>query len=321
MSRRLTIMLIPEKGEKRFSFSLPYLNMKLFIASAFCISLFSGYFCFDYINLNIERNYYYKIQKENKNIKSETQLLHQKLEILKKNLAHVQDYTRKINEMVNIKISTVKDKTGIGPLTASEMQTIKSQEKIGEISDANYPLGISLNQLTFNPLLSNITELQQEANARALELQQLLSSLNQKKSILSSIPTVLPVKGWITSGFGKRTSPFTGEITEHRGLDIAASIGSPIYAPADGVVIYADFKSDFGNLVMIAHYENGIVTKFAHNAENLVSVGQRVSRGDQIASVGMTGNTTGPHVHYEVWVNGEPENPLRFILDADIGIF
>ena len=318
-NRKITVMFIPEKG-RRFAFSFSPINFKLAFFSAFLVLIFMGYFSIDYFNLLTQRNHYQKIQKENKIIKSEAQLLTQNLEGVKKSLSRVQDYTQKINEIVNIKINTVKFKTGIGPLTKEEFKTAKANENSSEAIDPIYPLGINIDKLAFKPVFSKLSEIQLASNHQALELQQLLSSLSQKKSLLSSIPTVIPAKGWIASGFGKRVSPFTGEVTEHRGLDIAAAVGTPIYAPADGVVIFSGTKQDFGNFVMIAHYENGIITKYGHNSENLVYAGQRITRGDQIASVGMTGNTTGPHVHYEVWVDGQPENPMKFILDADLGL-
>ena len=102
----------------------------------------------------------------------------------------------------------------------------------------------------------------------------------------------------------------------HRGIDIASSIGTPVLSPADGVVIFNGKKEGFGNFIMIAH-GYGIVSRYGHNAENLVKVGQRVQRGEQIATVGMSGRTTGPHLHYEVVVDGHNTNPQKFILKMD----
>ncbi len=313
-AKKITVMVVPEKG-RRFAFSFSPVNFKVGFLSAAFFALLAGYFTIDYFNLRMQRSYYQKIQKENKIIKSEALLLTQNLEGVKKSLGRVQDYAQKITEIVNVKLNTIKFKTGIGPLTKEEAKVAKEMAKSSDIQEPSYPLGLNVDKLAFKPVFSKLSEIQLASNHQAHELQQLLSSLSQKKSLLSSIPTITPAKGWVASGFGERISPFTGAVTRHRGVDIAAPAGTPIYATADGVVIFSGVKPDFGNLVVIAHYENGITTKYGHCAQNFVYTGQRISRGEQIASIGMSGNTTGPHVHYEVWVDGHPQNPFKFILD------
>src|SRR4029078_2509934 len=99
--------------------------------------------------------------------------------------------------------------------------------------------------LASRPVFDRLATIGQDANQHALELQHLLSNLSQQKSLLSSIPSFSPVDGWITSNYGKRISPFTGEPTLHMGLDVAAPVGTPIYAPADGVVIFTGAKQGF----------------------------------------------------------------------------
>jgi murein DD-endopeptidase MepM/ murein hydrolase activator NlpD len=172
-----------------------------------------------------------------------------------------------------------------------------------------------MDSLVFRPVLDELDNVGKTAATQAVELQRVLGSLSQQKSLLSSIPSILPVNGWIASSFGSRVSPFTGETGLHQGLDIAAPTGTPIYAPADGVVIFTGARAGFGNFIIVAH-GYGLVTRYGHNAENLVEPGQRVHRGEQIATVGDTGRTTGPHLHYEVLVNNHTTDPKRFLLDA-----
>lgn len=321
MSRKITVMFIPEKGSKRFSFTLSYFNMRFFLSSVLLLALLAGYFCLDYSNLSFQRDQFLLSQKENRILKSEAQLLSQNLDSLKSSLQHVHDFARKIGEMVNVKMEFVHNKTGIGPLSNEEFESAKLQEKNQDNASPLFPLGVNLDKLKFKSIFSKVGEIEHESNSQAAELQKLLSLLTHKKTLLYSIPTIMPVKGWITSGFGKRASPITGESSDHRGTDIAADIGTPIVATADGVVVFVGNKQRYGNIVVIAHPENGIVTRYAHNAENLVTVGQRVSRGEKIATVGMTGNTTGPHVHYEVSVNGIEVNPEDFFLSPDSMLF
>ncbi len=136
------------------------------------------------------------------------------------------------------------------------------------------------------------------------------------KSQLAATPSIWPVHGWVTSGFGRRLSPFTGRRVLHTGLDIATRKGAIIIAPADGVVTRAATEYDFGKLVEIDH-GFGVSTRYGHNSQILVRPGHRVRRGEPIARVGNTGRSTGPHLHYEVRLNGVPVNPRRYIVEED----
>jgi murein DD-endopeptidase MepM/ murein hydrolase activator NlpD len=322
MKQKITVMLIPEKGIKPLSFTFSYPNLKLSLSLMGVVSALAGYICFDYLNLTMQRSYFYQNEKEVRALRSEAQALSKNLETLKKSLYHIDDFAKKIGDIVNLKVNTIKNKTGLPPLSFEKIGHHNDEMlKTHEDTETFQPLGLNLDKLILKPIFTMVSEMEKESNLQAHELQKLLSSLKHKKSLLYSIPTNLPARGWVSSAFGKRTSPHTGQPTEHRGIDIAAAIGTPIYAPADGFVIFSGTKPDFGNLVMLSHHGNSIVSKFAHNAENLVTTGQRISRGDPIATIGMTGNATGPHVHYEVWVHGQAENPMNFILDAENELF
>jgi len=132
--------------------------------------------------------------------------------------------------------------------------------------------------------------------------------------MLAHTPSIWPVHGWVTSGFGFRTNPFTGLNQMHEGLDIANRAGTPVIAPADGIVSDTGRDASYGNVVVISH-GFGMITRFNHLSKIFVRAGQRVKRGDKIAEVGTTGMSTGPHLHYEVRVNGIPVNPLRYIVN------
>tara|TARA_B100001971_G_C18268036_1_gene596517 strand:- start:89292 stop:90377 length:1086 start_codon:yes stop_codon:yes gene_type:complete len=138
--------------------------------------------------------------------------------------------------------------------------------------------------------------------------------LLDKSSILKSTPSILPSVGWITSYFGIRISPYSGGRKMHEGLDVGAPFGTPIVAPADGIITFAGHKPGFGNFVQIDH-GYGIETIYAHAQKVIAKNGQKINRGDLIAKVGSTGYSTGPHLHYEVRVNGIAVDPLYFILD------
>jgi murein DD-endopeptidase MepM/ murein hydrolase activator NlpD len=153
-----------------------------------------------------------------------------------------------------------------------------------------------------------------ESQLREQSVLDLWESLSERQSLLNATPNIRPAKGWFTSRFGYRISPFTGRPALHTGLDIAAAPGSPVYAPGDGMVTFAGYDEGYGKMITIDH-GYGLTTRYGHNAQIYVQVGQKVQRWDVIASVGNTGRSTGPHLHYEVRVNGVPRDPALYILD------
>ena len=145
--------------------------------------------------------------------------------------------------------------------------------------------------------------------------QDLLHALRDNRDAISTMPTIWPVVGFVTSGFGARSAPFGGGRRQfHKGLDISNRIGTPITATAQGTVLKAGHDGAYGLSVEINH-GGGIVTKYAHMQRFVVQPGQYVKRGEVIGYIGMTGRTTGPHLHYEVILNGVPVNPMRYILE------
>jgi len=129
---------------------------------------------------------------------------------------------------------------------------------------------------------------------------------------LAEVPSIWPVAGRITGPFGARLDPFNGEGAFHRGVDISTYYGAPVVAPADGEVTYADFMNGYGRLIAIDH-GHGISTRYGHLSAFAVSPGQHVQRGDTIGYVGLSGRSTGPHLHYEVWVHSTPVNPYKYL--------
>jgi murein DD-endopeptidase MepM/ murein hydrolase activator NlpD len=127
-----------------------------------------------------------------------------------------------------------------------------------------------------------------------------------------TIPSLWPVRGQITAGFGQRMDPFSGEGTFHAGVDISAPYATPVQAAAEGIVLQAGTESGYGNVILIDH-GYGITTKYGHLSKIYTVVGQVVGRGQFIGAVGLTGKTTGPHLHYEVIVHDTPVNPAKYL--------
>ncbi|MGA2388195.1 MAG: M23 family metallopeptidase [Candidatus Sulfotelmatobacter sp.] len=128
----------------------------------------------------------------------------------------------------------------------------------------------------------------------------------------NSSPNLWPVEGPITGSFGERIDPFNGEGAFHSGVDISSAYGHPIIAPADGVVTFADFMGGYGKALMLDH-GHGISTRYGHLSGFAVTLGQHIHRGDVIGYVGLSGRSTGPHLHYEVRINDTPVNPYKYL--------
>jgi murein DD-endopeptidase MepM/ murein hydrolase activator NlpD len=158
--------------------------------------------------------------------------------------------------------------------------------------------------------------------AQAVERQQerlsaLENLLLDRKLNAAVTPSGWPVDGgWVSSGFGVRADPFNGHQAMHEGVDIASRMGSPVLAVADGVVTHSGEKAGYGLLVEITH-ESGLITRYGHTSATLVKVGDRVKKGQEIALVGSSGRSTGPHLHFEVVRNGSPVNPMRYLQQAN----
>ena len=152
------------------------------------------------------------------------------------------------------------------------------------------------------------------ANVLAASFREAADSLSQHRERLSAMPSIMPTTGWLSSVFtSMRMHPVLHIARPHEGIDVSAPMGAPIAAPAAGTVISTGWETGYGNTIEIDH-GFGIVTRYAHTSKILVHQGQHVSRGQQIALVGNTGLTTGPHLHYEVHVNGKPVDPLKYVL-------
>ncbi|HIJ60677.1 MAG TPA: M23 family metallopeptidase [Nitrospirae bacterium] len=158
----------------------------------------------------------------------------------------------------------------------------------------------------------SINEIKEQINQSLERIEGLKEFIQEQKNIYLSTPKGWPIKGRITSEFGTRESPHHGKKEIHEGIDISAPKGTEIYATADAIVSFSGWKKSSGNMIILEH-GFGFRTIYAHNLKNLVTEGQRVKRGDLIALAGSTGNATGSHLHYEVWLNNKPVDPFKYM--------
>lgn len=196
-----------------------------------------------------------------------------------------------------------------------ESQTQAEPVKAATASMAGPAVGDdSMHQQLVSRVHQEIKYLTAEAAVQEKTLQELSQVAEQRSSRWASTPSIWPVRGWVTSGFGPRISPFTEKPAWHDGLDIGAAPNAPVQAPAGGRVTTVSFDPKMGNMVRLDH-GFGIETVYGHLAKALVKEGQRVKRGDVIALVGSTGLSTGPHLHYMIKTHGQAIDPHKYILD------
>ncbi len=275
---------------------------------------------------------------ENKRLKTENLILHEqfkvvegKLNALEQSLERVKISSNKLKLITNIDDPNRELNLALGPgsRTGHDMDqlTVALDERgpasefgaEDEIFFEDRPVNTTRGELSvggqtdYGSLAVRIDLAVKETQLREQSVLELWDFLDERESLLSATPSIKPVKGWFTSRFGYRLSPWTGRPVMHNGIDIAASPGTPIFAPADGVVSFAGYDAGYGKLVSIDH-GYGVVTRFGHNSQIFVKVGQKVTRRDIIAGVGTTGRSTGPHLHYEVRVNNVPVDPMNYIL-------
>jgi len=263
--------------------------------------LFTTFFFCDYIQLKKKTVELKRLCQEAEAQKSQIQFFSGKIEDLEKQLSELKDFDREIRIIASLeKGQEATSLVGVGGPSPSDIR-----EKLKSERDA---------QGLIQQMRIDIERLQSEAMSREESLSELEKVLQSKKEMLSHTPSIWPATGWVTSTFGLRMAPFTGLNQMHEGIDIANRTGTQVIAPADGIVSDSGNNLAFGKILVISHGFR-ITSRYAHLNKILVRVGQKVKRGEKIAEVGMSGKTTGPHLHYEVRLDDIPANPMRFILN------
>lgn len=286
----------------------------------------------DYMGLLAQTAENKRLLAENAQLTKQFQVVEGKVQALETSLERVKTFTTKLKLITNVEGEDRSMKLAMGatpppnkPIEEfnqpmSERSKSEDLEKQDQEFLEEKPLNEQKGELAveerrdYAALAIRIDRSIKDSHLREQSVLDLWESLSERQALLNSTPNIRPAKGWFTSRFGYRVSPFTGRPALHTGLDIAAAPGSPVYAPADGIVNFAGYDEGYGKMVTIDH-GYGVTTRFGHNAQIYVQVGQKVSRWDVIGSVGNTGRSTGPHCHYEVRVNGVPRDPALYILD------
>ena len=295
-----TFMFLPGPNARVRMLSISKSALKSVFLSIVAVLVLSLYLIYEYNDVKDKVWELQSVREELMQQKAQVQSFALNLLDYKRQMFLLRDLDTKLRRAVNL---GPRDK-------AQQVLGIGGPDELGLQNLAT--LGEKKQEEALKEMHQELSLLKGAASRQEASLQLLIEYFEDKRSLYASTPSVWPVRGWVTSPFGNRISPFSGILKFHEGIDIAAQTGTPIIAPADGVVIKAGFSTGYGNMVEISH-GYGIKTEFGHNSRLNVKAGQRVKRGEIISYVGDTGSSTGPHLHYEVRVNGLPVNPVRYM--------
>jgi len=312
MNKKISFVILGGSGAPARQVCASKSSIYLFGVVLFALIAGVSYIVYDYYNLRgttshlQNREIYISSQLEEIQIqRKQIQDFANEINLLKANLVAINSFEKKIRIIANIEKSNISDNIfGVGG-------------SIPEDLDAQIPLKEKHNSLMRN-MHEQIEQLSMASANQQEELESLLKSLEDQQNLLASTPAIRPVSrdlnSWVTSRFGYRKSPFTGRRELHKGYDIASRQGTPLLATADGVVAFAGKKGLYGNFIVIDH-GHGMTTRYGHCQKLLKKRGDKVKRWETIALMGSTGRSTGPHVHYEIHLNGLPINPVKYILN------
>lgn len=287
-NRQHTIILVPHAKARLLKWRVTNLQLGLAGGSLLLLLGTSLVLTWSYFHASSSPAELQRLRRENEKLKEVNSTFDKSLKSLTDRLAASEDRTRQLAIMAGVESLGPNAEAGVGGPTPA-----------GDTGDGEP---------------ASLTSLESRAGQMSGTLEAVAAKLDQRMRWISSTPAIAPVRGILTSGFGTRSDPMTHGRGHHEGVDIAAPAGQPVQAAADGIVLSAELENGYGNAVFLSH-GFGIATRYAHLSQIDVKPGQKIHRGDVVGRVGSTGRSTGYHLHYEVRVDGEPVNPLAYILD------
>ncbi|MGB4704511.1 MAG: M23 family metallopeptidase [Candidatus Saccharicenans sp.] len=295
MARKfISIIIVPNWKTSFRTINIPQKAVRVFLASGVTFLVLFVFFLLDYFSMTETKARYRELLKENAAQKENIATYETTIAQMKKTISNFEEYARKINILAGVQSpENLRGEPGLGG---------------GEKVDLNF----QIQKKGIEP--EALQAIKQRADAVEKNLNYMLHFFENQATVLATTPTIWPTVGWVSSTFGPRIDPFTGRNAFHNGLDIATNIDNPVVATADGVVVQTGYDKYKGYFVVISH-GNGFSTEYWHLNKYTVKPGQKVTRGQKIGHVGKTGKALGPHLHYEVHLNGKPINPINYIIE------
>ena len=279
-----TIILVPHSRAKFRKWTVSSRQLATAALAAVLLLLLAVVSTWSFFFSSIDKTQLTQLEEENLRLREVNQDFETSVRDLTRQLADFEDRTRQLAIVAGLDGLGLEQDPGIG----GEDLLLPEQGTLGHLDDL--------------------------ADLLDRGLQSISAELAERLQLAAATPSISPVRGLLTSSYGYRSDPVTGQRALHRAIDISTSPGQPIKATADGVVLRARRNGRLGNSVDLSH-GHGVVTRYGHLASYDVEPGQRIRRGEVIGFVGNTGRTTGFHLHYEVRIEGQPVNPLAYILD------
>ncbi len=295
-----TVIVVSDHSQAVRKFRLPRRLLRNSVYSAVAVSLVALFAAGHYFSLLGASSENSVLKEQNAQLRSQILLVQEKVAHISATLDRVERFDAKLRSAVT-QLQDPERNLAIGPVGSAEL-------------DAAIPGPAPAAEANLTALPGRLSSLETETARQEQSLRELQEYFDDQRSLLASTPSIFPTRGWVTSDFGTRIDPYTAERKMHQGMDIATPHGQPIQAPSDGTVVFIGTDGGYGKVLVVDH-GYGVKTRYGHLADVHVRLGERVKRGDKIAAVGNTGRSTGPHLHYEVRVNGVPENPRKFILE------
>ena len=282
-----TIILVPHTRARFRKIQVSTVQLWGSLAVALALTASASVLGWLYLTAPVDERQIARLHGENDELRSVNQSFEASLRQLQTQLAEYEERTRKLAIVAGIEELDNGSDAGLGGASTAALAD------------------------------SALSDVERRAAALGASLEGVERRLDERVRWISSTPTVTPTRGLFTSGFGIRRDPVDGRAAFHQGLDISAPAGKAVHATADGVVVRSGLYGELGNAVVLSH-GFGLTTRYGHLSRVTALPGQRVRRGDVIGYVGNTGRSTGYHLHYEVLEDGQPVNPLAYILDRPI---
>jgi murein DD-endopeptidase MepM/ murein hydrolase activator NlpD len=334
---RLTVIVVPDEATAVRRYQVPRRLVEYAPWAAVVIAVLVVAGSIDYVRLRLNAVDVGRMRQQTAQQRGELDTLAGGLASLEEEFGRLWEFERKVRVIADLPGAMVEaevpDSSGVGlggdqeppalSTSASEAETSAEQENSvpgrgggPESQEPPLPRGASLDLdgEALERTRVRIRRLALRSATQSISFEELVKGLEGKRHRLASTPSIWPTEGWVTSGYGYRISPFTGRRSFHAGLDIASDFGTPIVAPARGRVVFAGRKGPLGKTLVIDH-GFGLRTSYGHAAQTHVKKGQEIERGEPIASVGSTGRSTGPHLHYTVEVKGRSVDPHNYIFE------
>lgn len=311
----MNIIFLSSNGEKAKSVKFSSRHMAAMISLFLLVSgltVWAGVLVYqtgeaDILSRDVVDHWQQKLEAQKQELDSVKGEAREKMGALTVRLAEIQAKMIRVEALGEHLINVAKLEQG--EFDFSKQPAVGGPEEVGELSEA-------FQQPTFQGVLSDLS-VQLEEREQQLDI--LESMLVNRKIKGNAYIAGRPIeRGWLSSHYGRRTDPFTGKLAWHKGVDFAGKEDSGVVTVASGVVTWSGDRHGYGNMIEVNHGD-GYVTRYGHNKENLVKIGEVVRKGDKIALMGSTGRSTGPHVHFEVYRNGKAVNPKYYINRRDRG--